>query len=95
MTIRNESFDGKGVCLSAEIIDLAAGTISFEEMGVIKSTRPLTALEIDQYTPTPEPITAEVKLTQARAVLAELEALPAPILTADIAEKLLELKDVL
>ena len=93
--IRNESFDGKGVCLSATIIDLAAGTITFEEMGVVKSTRPLTPDEVVAYTPAvPEP-SADEKLIAAKAVIAEIEALPAPILTADIADKLIELKDVL
>jgi hypothetical protein len=44
--IRNEVFRD-GVCVSASIIDIAASTIVFEEMGVVTSTRPLTAAEVD------------------------------------------------
>lgn len=95
MTIRNETFDSGGVCLSAEIIDLVAGMISFEELGVVTSTRPLTALEIDQYTPKLDPVTAEVKLEQARAVLDQVASLPTPVLTADVVDLLDDLRSVL
>lgn len=92
--IRNEVFSN-GVCISAEIIDLGAGTYSIEQMGVIASTRPLTAMEIDQYTPDPGPITAELKLTQAGQVLDQLDQLPAPVLTADVVDLLADLREVL
>jgi hypothetical protein len=53
--IRNELFAKDGSVTRAEIIDLNAGTIAFEEHGVITSTRALTADEIDRYTPA-EPV---------------------------------------
>ena len=93
--IRNEVFNGQGVCLSAEIIDLVAGTISFEELGVVKSTRPLTALEIDQYTPPVAVKTPDEKLAEAKAVLEQITALPAPVLTADVVDLLDDLRSVL
>lgn len=92
--IRNEKF-ADSVCVSAEIIDLVAGTISFEELGVVKSTRPLTSDEVRIYTPvTPEP-TPEEKLAQAKAVLDQITALPAPVLTADVVDLLDDLRGVL
>lgn len=94
MIIRNENFSG-GVCLSATIIDLVAGTISFEDKGVVTSTRPLTADEVTAYTPvTPEP-TPEEKLAQAKVVLDQIAALPAPVLTADVVDLLDDLRGVL
>jgi hypothetical protein len=93
--IRNELFDGRGTCLSAEIIDLAAGTISFEELGVVKSSRPLTADEVARYTPkVPEP-TPEEKLAVVKAKLAELEALAAPVVAADILDVLAEIQEAI
>ena len=49
--VRNETFGPNGQSLSAEVIDLDAGTISFEELSVVKSTRALTSEEITQHTP--------------------------------------------
>lgn len=42
-----------------------------------------------------DPITAEVKLTAAKAVLDQLSALPAPVLTADVVDLLDDLRGVL
>lgn len=92
--IRNEVFSN-GVCMSAEIIDLTAGTFSLEELGAVKSTRPLTADEIARYTPaTPEP-TPEEKLAVVKAKLAELEALTAPVVAADILDVLAEIQEAI
>lgn len=93
--IRNELFNSAGVCLSAEIIDLAAGTISFETNGTVTSSRPLTADEIARYTP-PAPVpTPEERLAAARQALAALDSLPAPVLTADVVDVLDDLRGVL
>lgn len=92
--IRNEVFSA-GACVSAEIIDLNAGTIAFEESGVITSTRPLTVDEVAQYTPTAEVASAEERLVAAKAVLEQLDALPAPVLTADVVDLLDDLRGAL
>lgn len=93
--IRNEVTNADGVVLEATIVDLVAGTISFEDKGVVKSTRPLTADEVAHYTPvTPEP-TPEEKLAQAKVVLDQITALPAPVLTADVVDLLDDLRGVL
>ena len=92
--IRNEVYTD-GVCVSAEIIDLQAGTIAFEETGVVKSTRPLTPDEVGRYTPPAPVVTAEEKLAQARTVLDQISALPAPVLTADVVDLLDDLRTVL
>ena len=93
--IRNELFNGQGVCLSAEVIDLDAGTISFEDKGVIKSTRALTADEVARYTP-PVPVKSpDEKLAEARTVLEQIASLPAPVLTADVVDLLDDLRSVL
>lgn len=52
--IRNEVFDTSGNCVEAEVIDLAAGTVTFEVDGKVVRSRPLTADEVAAYTP-PEP----------------------------------------
>jgi hypothetical protein len=93
--IRNELFNGQGVCLSAEVIDLNAGTIAFEELGVVKSTRALTADEVARYTPTAPPKSPDEKLAEARTVLEQITALPAPVLTADVVDLLDDLRSVL
>lgn len=93
--IRNEVFDQHGTCLRAEIVDLDAGTIAFEELGVVKSSRALTADEVTRYTPpAPEP-TAEERLAQAKTALGQISALPAPVLTADVVDLLDDLRRVL
>lgn len=91
MMIRNEEFSGQGV--RAEVIDTTAGTITFEENGVVKSTRPLTADEVARYTP-PAP-TPDEKLAEAKAVLEQIASLPAPVLTADVVDLLDDLRTVL
>ena len=91
--IRNEVFDPEGRCVEAEIIDLNAGTISFEVAGVVKSSRSLTNAERARYSP-PEP-SAEEKLQQARTVLDQIASLPAPVLTADVVDLLDDLRTVL
>lgn len=93
--IRNEVTNADGVVIEATIVDLDAGTISFEDKGVVKSTRPLTADEVTAYTPvTPSP-TPEEKLAQAKVVLDQITALPAPVLTADVVDLLDDLRGVL
>ncbi len=75
--IRNEVFVD-GVCVSAEVIDAAAGTLAIEEYGVIVATRPLTAEEVAAHTPAVDPradLIAQVDLattvTKLRAVVRE------------------------
>lgn len=92
--IRNEVF-ANGACVSAEIIDLDAGTIAFEDKGVVKSTRALTADEIARYTPVVPEQTPEEKLAAARTVLDQIASLPAPVLTADVVDLLDDLRTVL
>lgn len=50
--IRNETRTPDGAIILAEIIDLAAGTITIEEHGVVTQVRDLTAAEVAAYTPT-------------------------------------------
>ena len=95
MPIRNETFDGKGVCLSAEVIDVDAGTIAFEDKGVVKSTRALTADEVALYASRLPVKSPEEKLAEAKAVLDQITALPAPVLTADVVDLLDDLRGVL
>lgn len=51
--IRNEVFQN-GVCVSAEVIDTAAQTLTVETNGVLGQSRPLTAAEIDVYVTQPQ-----------------------------------------
>lgn len=83
------------VLVSAQTIDLAAGTVAFEENGVVVSTRPLTADEIALYTPVIPEATPDEKLAQARVVLEQISSLPAPVLTADVVDLLDDLRSVL
>lgn len=71
--IRNEVFDGSGVCVEAEVIDLAAGTVTLERDGKAVEARPLTAEEVEVYTPQPSPDDriAALEATNA-ALLADL-----------------------
>ncbi len=93
--IRNEDFDSDGVCVRAEIIDLDAGTISFEELGVVTSTRALTADEVAAYTPAAPVVTADEKLAAIKAQLDQIAALPAPVLTADVVDILDDIRQEL
>lgn len=94
MTITiNETFDPDGNIVGSVVIDLDARTISFEDHGVVKSTRALTVDEIARYTP-PEP-SPEEKLAAARTVLDQIASLPAPVLTADVVDLLDDLRTVL
>jgi len=52
--MRNSTFRD-GVEIAADVIDLDAGTWTREVDGAVVETRPLTADEIDAYTPTPTP----------------------------------------
>lgn len=50
--IRNESFVN-GVCVEAEVIDLDAGTVTFERDGKVVESRPLTPDEATRFAPPP------------------------------------------
>lgn len=93
--IRNEWFAKDGSVARAEIIDLNAGTISFETAGVVTSSRALTADEVVRYTPPAPLVSAEEKLARARTVLDQISSLPAPVLTADVVDLLDDLGTVL
>lgn len=69
MILRNEVF-ANGVCVSADIYDLATNTYSREESGTIVATRPMTAEEIAAYTPAPPVPTAEERIAAAGVALA-------------------------
>lgn len=90
--IRNEE-SRDGVCVAAEIIDLNANTIAFEENGVVTSTRALTVDEIAFYAP--PPLTEAERLEAARTALAPLETVDAPYTTADIVDVLLDVRTAL
>lgn len=92
--IRNETYQD-GQLIAAEVIDVDAGTISFEDKGVVKSTRALTAEEVARYTPATPEQTPEEKLALVKAAIADLKAVPAPILAADVAEALIAIEEVL
>lgn len=84
-----------GTLVARTLADLDAGTITFEENGVVVGSRPLTDQERVYFTDvTPQP-TADEKLAQARTVLDQITALPAPVLTADVVDLLDDLRTVL
>lgn len=91
--IRNEEFRD-GVCVAAEVIDVDARTISFEENGVAVSTRALTDDEYAAYTYVP-PLSEAERLAAAQAALAPLEDIAAPYTAADIVDVLLDVKTAL
>lgn len=81
--IRNELFDD-GVCVAAEIIDLAAGTFAQETNGVIVSTRALTADEIVRYTP-PVDVRAELLARlDGATILDEVKTIVSDAITAGV-----------
>lgn len=92
--IRNEVFVD-GVCVRATIVDLNAGTIAFEENGIVTSNRALTADEVTAYTPPPPDPDPVGQLEAARAALAPLEQVAAPYTTADIVDVLLDVRTAL
>jgi hypothetical protein len=63
--IRNERFID-GVSVYAEVVDLDAGTFTVERDGQVESVRPLTADEVDLFTP---------KVDARESALAKLQAL--------------------
>lgn len=73
MMIRNETFTD-GALVLAEIIDLAAGTLTIEEHGVVTQVRDLTADDIAAYTPTPDPREALLAEVQAATTVTKLRA---------------------
>lgn len=73
--IRNETRDfASGAVLTAEVIDLAAGTYTREEHGVVTLVRDLTADEIAAYTPAPDPRATLLAEVQAATTVAKLRA---------------------
>lgn len=92
---RNRIFGPDGTLITDEWFDVETSTYTLNDRGVV-TTRPLTAEEVAQHTPPPPPPpTPSEKLEAAKAVLAQVTALAPPILTADVAELLKELKEVL
>lgn len=67
--IRNEVF-ADGVCVEAEVVDLAAGTVSIEVGGKVVETRPVTEEEIARYAPPAPPL--DDRLAALEATNAEL-----------------------
>lgn len=92
--MRNETFRD-GVCVAAEVIDLDAGTVTIEEHGKPISTRPLTADERAQWTPTTPVATPDEKLAAARQALAALGTITAPVLPADLVDILTDVATAL
>lgn len=81
--IRNETFMA-GVCINADIIDLAAGTIAHEDHGVIVSTRALTADEVVRYTP-PVDVRAELlDRLDGATILDEVKTIVSDAITAGV-----------
>lgn len=94
--IRNEVYD-KGELVEVETIDLVAGTLVREVRGVEVERRALSTDDVARYNalygpPLPTP---EGRLAAARQALAALDALPAPVLTADVVDVLEDLRSVL
>lgn len=77
--IRNERFDVDGRCVEAEVIDLDAGTVTFEVDGKVTATRALTPDEVAAFTP-PPPSDAE-RLAALETQNAELLAALAKVTT--------------
>lgn len=91
MIVRNETYrDGKVV--AAVVVDLTARTLSVEENGVVVSTRPATDEEVAANTP---PVPVKSPKEKLKAVLDQITALPAPVLTADVVDLLDDLRTVL
>lgn len=65
--IRNEVFRD-GVCISAQVINLADDTVTTEEYGVTVAVRPLTADERAIYDPPAMPLDATGALATLLAV---------------------------
>jgi hypothetical protein len=76
--IRNESFQG-GVLVEAEVIDLDAGTVTFEVDGKVTATRTLTPDEVAAFTP--PPASPDERLAALEAQNAELLAALAKVTT--------------
>jgi hypothetical protein len=72
--IRNETTGPDGTVLTAEVIDLDAGTITFHEGDEVTGSRPLTADEVAFYTP-PDPDPVAALQAQVAELTAALEAL--------------------
>lgn len=72
--IRNTECNAKGDVLTTEIIDVAAGTYTREECGVVVLVRDLTADEIAAFTPTPDPKAALIAEVTSATTVAKLRA---------------------
>lgn len=84
-----------GQLVDADLFDTETNTYSRELDGQIVETRPLTADEVAQFTPSAPVVTPEEKLAAAKVTLASLDALPSPVLTADVVDLLDDLRSVL
>ena len=71
--IRDEVF-ADGVCIAADVWDVTAGTYAREEYGVVVATRAMTADEIAQRTPAPDPRADLIAQVEAATTVAKLRA---------------------
>lgn len=71
--IRNERFID-GVCVEAQVIDLDAGIVIYEQQGVEVSRRPVTDEEREMWSPQPDARESALAKLQALG-LTEAEAL--------------------
>lgn len=76
--IRNEAFTPDGTCVTAETIDLDAGTYTREESGHVVEARPLTTAELAVIMPPRNRATLESRSTTALARNATYLALVTP-----------------
>lgn len=81
--IRNETWQG-GACIAADVIDLAAGTIAHENLGVIVSTRALTADEVAIYTPAPDVRAELLARLDGATILDEVKTIVSDAITAGV-----------
>lgn len=73
--IRNEVFDTMGWCVEAEVIDLDAGTVTFERDGKVVESRPMTADEVARFAPPPpDPLAALLADLAKATTLAQVRA---------------------
>jgi hypothetical protein len=81
--MRNETYKD-GLCISAQVIDLDAGTMTIEDHGQVVDVRPLTDDERRMYGPQPlEPTGALATLLAVEQVVAVVDAANAVGLSPD------------
>ena len=83
MITRNETFQN-GVCVAADVIDLAAGTIAREINGAIVSTRAMSPGAIATYTQAPDVRAELLARLDGATILDEVKTIVSDAITAGV-----------